>query len=100
MQLNIQFLFNDDMIFENWWYSQAPQLNTADVGTGKKAAVFQNPNLGLGRQYWEGGDIGRGGIRRGGIEGDDCMITEHWLNNLVLLTMSICFMMIYEYDFV
>ena len=52
-------------------------LNTADLGTGEKAAVFRK------RRYWESyitykthiWDLKMGvGIGRGGIEGDDCIL--------------------------
>ena len=69
-------------------YSQTPQYRRSWDRTGKKGpksggipktAVYignhiiynlQNPYLGLGigRRYWEGGGIGRGGI-----QGDDCI---------------------------
>ena len=59
-----------------WYYSTVVPPNTAVLGTGEKPAVFRNG--GIGREHnikkpYLGLDMG-GGIGRGGIVRDDCII--------------------------
>ena len=56
-------------------------LNTADLGTGKKAAVFRK------RRYWESYNITYKTLiwdleMGGGIEGDDCMVLYSYFNEI------------------